>query len=69
MAFLSSYSCFGFSQFILYSESNEFQNIVNYNTAAQKEFEKNMEGMTDLEYRKEMKRLGVDLLLSYIPAG
>ncbi len=30
-------------------------------TAAQKEFEKNTEGMTDLEYRKEMERLGVDL--------
>jgi len=29
--------------------------------AAQKEFEKNTEGMTDLEYRKEMERLGVDL--------
>lgn len=28
---------------------------------AQKEFEKNTEGMTDLEYRKEMERLGVDL--------
>ena len=30
-------------------------------TAAQKEFEKNTKGMTDLEYRKEMERLGVDL--------
>ena len=30
-------------------------------TAAQKEFENNTEGMTDLEYRKEMERLGVDL--------
>ena len=30
-------------------------------TAAQKEFEKNTEGMTNLEYRKEMERLGVDL--------
>ena len=30
-------------------------------TAAQKEFEKNTEGMTDFEYRKEMERLGVDL--------
>ena len=30
-------------------------------TAAQKEFEKNTEDMTDLEYRKEMERLGVDL--------
>ena len=30
-------------------------------TAAQKEFEKNTEGMTDFEYRKEMGRLGVDL--------
>jgi len=30
-------------------------------SAAQKEFEKNIEGMTDLEYRKEMERLGVDL--------
>ena len=30
-------------------------------TTAQKEFEKNTEGMTDLEYRKEMERLGVDL--------
>lgn len=30
-------------------------------TAAQKEFEKNTYGMTDLEYRKEMERLGVDL--------
>lgn len=30
-------------------------------TAAQKEFVKNTEGMTDLEYRKEMERLGVDL--------
>ena len=29
--------------------------------AAQKEFEKNTEGMTDLEYRKEMERLGIDL--------
>ena len=29
--------------------------------AAQKVFEKNTEGMTDLEYRKEMERLGVDL--------
>lgn len=29
--------------------------------AAQKEFEKNTEGMTNLEYRKEMERLGVDL--------
>ena len=29
--------------------------------AAQKEFEKNTEGMTELEYRKEMERLGVDL--------
>ena len=29
--------------------------------AAQKEFKKNTEGMTDLEYRKEMERLGVDL--------
>ena len=29
--------------------------------AAQKEFEKNTEGMTDLEYHKEMERLGVDL--------
>lgn len=29
--------------------------------AAQKEFEKNMVGMTDLEYHKEMERLGVDL--------
>ena len=28
---------------------------------AQMEFEKNTEGMTDLEYRKEMERLGVDL--------
>ncbi len=30
-------------------------------SAAQKEFEKNTKGMTDLEYRKEMERLGVDL--------
>ena len=30
-------------------------------STAQKEFEKNTEGMTDLEYRKEMERLGVDL--------
>lgn len=30
-------------------------------TAAQKKFEKNTEGMTDLEYRKEMERLGIDL--------
>ena len=30
-------------------------------SAAQKEFEKNIEGMTDFEYRKEMERLGVDL--------
>ena len=30
-------------------------------TAAQKEFEKNTEGMADFEYRKEMERLGVDL--------
>lgn len=29
--------------------------------AAQNEFEKNTEGMTDLEYHKEMERLGVDL--------
>ena len=29
--------------------------------AAQKEFEKNTEGMTDLVYHKEMERLGVDL--------
>ncbi len=29
--------------------------------AAQMEFVKNTEGMTDLEYRKEMERLGVDL--------
>lgn len=29
--------------------------------AAQMEFEKNIEGMTELEYRKEMERLGVDL--------
>ena len=29
--------------------------------AAQKEFEKNTVGMTDLEYHKEMERLGVDL--------
>ena len=29
--------------------------------AAQKEFKKNTEGMTDLEYRKEMERLGGDL--------
>ena len=29
--------------------------------AAQREFEKNTEGMTDLEYHKEMERLGVDL--------
>lgn len=29
--------------------------------AAQKEFKKNTEDMTDLEYRKEMERLGVDL--------
>lgn len=29
--------------------------------AAQLEFEKNTEGMTELEYRKEMERLGVDL--------
>ena len=29
--------------------------------AAQTEFEKNTEGMTDLEYRKEMERLGIDL--------
>ena len=29
--------------------------------AAHKEFEKNTEGMTDLEYHKEMERLGVDL--------
>lgn len=29
--------------------------------AAQREFEKNTEGMTELEYRKEMERLGVDL--------
>ena len=28
---------------------------------AQMEFEKNTEGMTELEYRKEMERLGVDL--------
>ena len=28
---------------------------------AQMEFEKNIEGMTELEYRKEMERLGVDL--------
>ncbi len=27
---------------------------------AQKEFEKDTEGMTDLEYRKEMERLGID---------
>lgn len=31
--------------------------------AAQKEFEKNTEGMTDLEYRKEMERLGVEMLI------
>lgn len=30
-------------------------------TEAQKQFEKNTEGMTELEYRKEMERLGVDL--------
>lgn len=30
-------------------------------TAAQNEFENNTEGMTDLEYCKEMERLGVDL--------
>ncbi len=30
-------------------------------TTAQKDFVKNTEGMTDLEYRKEMERLGVDL--------
>lgn len=30
-------------------------------TAAQKKFEKNTESMTDLEYRKEMERLGIDL--------
>lgn len=29
--------------------------------AAQMKFEKNIEGLTDLEYRKEMERLGVDL--------
>lgn len=29
--------------------------------AAQMEFERNTEGMTELEYRKEMERLGVDL--------
>ena len=29
--------------------------------AAQREFEQNTEGMTDLEYHKEMERLGVDL--------
>ena len=29
--------------------------------AAQMEFEKNTEGLTELEYRKEMERLGVDL--------
>lgn len=29
--------------------------------AAQKEFEKNTEGMTELEFHKEMERLGVDL--------
>ena len=29
--------------------------------AVQMEFEKNTEGMTELEYRKEMERLGVDL--------
>ena len=29
--------------------------------AAQMEFEKNTDGMTELEYRKEMERLGVDL--------
>ena len=29
--------------------------------AAQKEFEKNTEGMTEFEYHKEMERLGVDL--------
>ena len=29
--------------------------------AAQMKFEKNTEGMTELEYRKEMERLGVDL--------
>ena len=29
--------------------------------AAQMDFEKNTEGMTELEYRKEMERLGVDL--------
>ena len=29
--------------------------------AAQMEFEKNTEGMTEMEYRKEMERLGVDL--------
>ena len=29
--------------------------------AAQMEFEKNTEGMTELEYRKEMERLGIDL--------
>lgn len=29
--------------------------------AAQMEFKKNTEGMTELEYRKEMERLGVDL--------
>ncbi len=28
---------------------------------AQMKFEKNTEGMTELEYRKEMERLGVDL--------
>ena len=31
--------------------------------AAQMEFKKNTEGMTELEYRKEMERLGVDLSL------
>ncbi len=30
-------------------------------SSAQALFEKNVEGMTDLEYRKEMERLGVDL--------
>lgn len=30
-------------------------------SAAQREFEKNTEGMTDFEYRKEMERLGIDL--------
>ena len=32
--------------------------VLNY---AKMEFEKNTEGMTELEYRKEMERLGVDL--------